>query len=246
MLRTIITVLIALVLGVGGGILGHSLLKDKDADSARETSAGDDLHIVEVIDGDTIRLESGQRVRLLGIDAPEKGECYYEESRDALAGVIGENRVRLDKDISDMDEYARLLRYVVIPVADPGEDNVFVNEYLVREGYAEASSRRPNKRYESFLRSAEEEAREAARGLWSVCEVEAAQTDALREVDTGPPSPECIVKGNISEKGYGRTYLVPGCDNYNRVKIDVRKGEGYFCSEEEAITAGFRKATNCP
>jgi len=68
----------------------------------------------------------------------------------------------------------------------------------------------------------------------------------LREKDSGPSDPECIIKGNISEKGYGKTYLIPGCDNYKNVKIDQRKGEKYFCTEEEAFEAGFRKATNCP
>lgn len=66
-----------------------------------------------------------------------------------------------------------------------------------------------------------------------------------REKSVKSPSVYCIIKGNISEKGYGKTYLVPGCYNYKTVKIDLSKCENYFCTEAEAMKAGFRKATNC-
>ncbi len=212
---------------------------------APEKAADDDLHtVLEVIDGDTLAIEDSKKVRLLSIDAPERGSCYYQESREALRALIGENPVRLEKDISNVDKYGRLLRYAIIPVE--GGDNILVNEYLVREGFAVESGKSPDNRYERFFMSAEEEARENKRGLWGACEIEEGDEAELREIDAEPPSPDCIIKGNISEKGYGMTYLVPGCDNYNRVKIDLRKGEKYFCSEEEAVKAGFRKATNCP
>ena len=82
--------------------------------------------------------------------------------------------------------------------------------------------------------------------MWGVCDYKEKNDTNLREQDSKPTNSECIIKGNISEKGYGKTYLIPGCDNYERVKIDIRKGEQYFCSEADAEAAGFRKATNCP
>lgn len=99
------------------------------------------------------------------------------------------------------------------------------------------------------MASAGEEARNEKRGLWGACDMPMSESEKAnqndREIDMPPPSPNCIIKGNISEKGYGKTYLVPGCDNYNNVKVDTRKGERYFCTEEEAVAEGFRKAENC-
>jgi micrococcal nuclease len=200
------------------------------------------VYVAEVIDGDTFKLQDGTRVRLLGIDTPEKGECYYEEARDELKKLIGSKVVRADKDISDKDKYDRLLRYVILE--REGEDNLFVNDYLVRQGLAIDIGIAPDNRYRDLLSSAGEEAKRERRGIWENCDRDEALS--LREEDSLPQDPSCNIKGNISEKGYGKTYLIPGCDNYNSVKIDTRKGEQFFCTEEEAVTAGFRKATNCP
>ena len=89
------------------------------------------VYVAEVIDGDTFKLQNGTRVRLLGIDTPEKGECYYEEARDELKKLIGNKVVRMDKDISDKDKYDRLLRYIILE--RDGEDNLFINDYLNRK-----------------------------------------------------------------------------------------------------------------
>ena len=145
-------------------------------------------------------------------------------------------------DISEKDKYDRLLRYVILE--REGEDNLFVNDYLVRQGLAIDIGIPPDNRYRDLLSSAGEEAKRERRGLWGKCETK--EVLSLREEDSVPQDPNCNIKGNISEKGYGKTYLIPGCDNYKSVKIDLRKGEQYFCTEQEALDAGFRKATNCP
>jgi hypothetical protein len=54
----------------------------------------------------------------------------------------------------------------------------------------------------------------------------------------------CTIKGNINKKE--RIYHLPGCASYKATKIDASKGERMFCSEKEAVTAGWRKAKNCP
>ncbi len=196
------------------------------------------------------QVTSLQRVRLLGLNAPEEGECYAKEAGMYLKSLVGDKDVRLEKDVSGADQYGRLLRYVFLPSGDEKENDLFVNEMLVREGYAVADAHPPDNRYREFLASAGEEARNEKRGLWGACDRAPTENEreqvTQREIDMPPPSPNCIIKGNISEKGYGKTYLVPGCDNYNNVKIDTRKGEQYFCTEEEAISAGFRRADNCP
>ncbi|MBD3282597.1 MAG: hypothetical protein GF387_03280 [Candidatus Portnoybacteria bacterium] len=223
-----------------GGYIGYTLVKNKGADY------NDNLYLVNyVIDGDTFKVNDDVRVRLLGIDSPEKGECYYEESREFLIDLIEGKYVRLEKDISGKDDYGRLLRYAILVNKDDEEDNILVNDRIVRLGYALAVSSPPDNRYRQLLSAAQEEALREERGLWAACDYER-EYEALRQKDYDPPNEDCIIKGNISERGYGKVYFLPGCDNYEKVKIDFSRGEKYFCSEEEAIEAGFKKATNCP
>lgn len=201
--------------------------------------------VSSVTDGDTFKIENNQRVRIIGIDAPEKGECYFNESTQALKDLIENKLVRLEKEISEKDKYDRLLRHVILP-GETGEDNINVAQYLVENGFVLSIASPPDNRYRNLLSTAQEKAKRDNVGLWVICASQIDPNYAKQEQDAGPSNPDCIIKGNISEKGYGKTYLVPGCDNYNSVKIDTRKGEEYFCTEQEAIDAGFRKATNCP
>ncbi len=232
--------ILAIVIFLAGLLAGGRLLVKK---IVIMNSEGASLHqVVEVIDGDTIKIEGNIRVRLLGIDSPEVGECYYQPAKRALEDLIAKQRIELEKDITDKDHYGRLLRYVALPVENG--DSILVNDYLVRNGNALAISSPPNNRYRDLFSSAQVIAKRNNFGLWGACENN--YSNERREADAGPPNPDCIIKGNISEKGYGMTYLMPGCDNYETVKIDTRKGEKYFCTEKEAIEAGFRKATNCP
>ncbi|MBI2050957.1 MAG: thermonuclease family protein [Parcubacteria group bacterium] len=105
------------------------------------------------IDGDTIKLPSGERVRLIGIDAPEKGQCFYEESRQFAQSFLDGRTVILERDISGEDDYQRLLRYVFFPAPSESEDREFVNDALVRQGYARAvASPRASARQPTALR----------------------------------------------------------------------------------------------
>jgi micrococcal nuclease len=116
--------------------------------------------IVNVVDGDTVKLESGEVVRLIGIDAPEtKGECYATEATKKLEELTLDKGVELEKDISETDRYQRLLRYIRI------EDNL-INEILVREGFAKASTYPPDVKYKDKFIEAERLAREENKGLW--------------------------------------------------------------------------------
>ena len=113
-----------------------------------------------IIDGDTIEIEGGYRVRYIGIDTPEKGESYYWEALQANRNLVEDRKVRLEKDVEDKDEYGRLLRYVWF-------DNIMVNAELVRLGYAYSYSYPPNVKYQTYFLQMEKEAREHKRGLWS-------------------------------------------------------------------------------
>lgn len=236
------SILIAILILGFGIFFGYSL--KQSGEYRGET--GDIALMDYVIDGDTIKLVSGERVRLIGIDAPEKEECYYKESKAALEDAIGERQIRLDKDVEGIDRVGRFLRYVIALSEDPKEDNIHLNDYMLRHGYAKRYSEPENKLNLRLYIAAENEAQREKRGIWNECEIEEVDTQALREQDAEPPNESCIIKGNISEKGYGMTYLFPGCANYDRVKIDTRKGERYFCTKEEAEEVGFREAENCP
>ncbi len=125
--------------------------------------AGVAATVVFVIDGDTIEVSldgRNERLRLVGIDAPERGECGYEEARSALIDLVDGVAVRLEADVSDRDRFGRLLRYVWV-------GDVLVNEVLTSEGVAIARRYPPDTALAPRLEAAQAEAQEAARGLWA-------------------------------------------------------------------------------
>ena len=120
-----------------------------------------------VVDGDTIELENGSRVRYIGMNTPETVnpnaplECFGREASKYNKQLVEGKWVRLERDVSDRDRYGRLLRFVYL------EDGTFVNEALVRNGYAYVSTFPPDIAQESLFRQAEVEAKSNKRGLWA-------------------------------------------------------------------------------
>lgn len=149
-------------------------------DSKQPPAADSSFYTVSrVIDGDTIALSDGRKIRFIGVDTPE---VYYSEKllRDSKKSgrdvktiqALGRRssaftkdlclgkKVRLEYDVERSDRYKRTLAYVYL------EDGTFVNQKLVQEGLAQVLTVPPNVKYaDSFLRS-QEEARENNRGLW--------------------------------------------------------------------------------
>lgn len=123
--------------------------------------------VTRVVDGDTIELSTGEKVRYIGVNTPEsvdprrKVECFGKEASEWNRQLVLGNRVRLERDISERDKYGRLLRFVYL------EDGSMVNALLVKEGYAYASPYPPDISKKDMFRAAEVTAREQARGLWS-------------------------------------------------------------------------------
>jgi len=117
-------------------------------------------HALEVVDGDTIKTEIGT-IRFSGINTPEKGECYYEEATNRTKELILYQKIILEEDYVDEDEYGRKLRYVYV-------DDKFVNGILVKEGYARVfdAFNKTTKRYVE-LKILEEEAKKEQKGIWS-------------------------------------------------------------------------------
>ncbi|PIR87176.1 MAG: hypothetical protein COU11_01715 [Candidatus Harrisonbacteria bacterium CG10_big_fil_rev_8_21_14_0_10_49_15] len=235
-----IAAITAILAAAGYG--GYSLIKKSELAALRSGEA-ELSKVARVIDGDTFELADGDVVRLLGIDAPEAKECYYEESKQALKELIEGKEVELRKDITGSDHFGRLLRYVILPNPAPLESNTLVDEYMVAAGYAALNEAPRDKLYHGLLLETREQAMRKEKGMWGACEYEKAarSQDAVQ-----PASAQCTIKGNIPTDGSGRFYFTEGCNNYSQVKIDPDKGEAYFCTEAEAIKAGFQKAQYCP
>jgi micrococcal nuclease len=133
--------------------------------------------VVRVVDGDTVivRINGREdRLRYIGIDTPETVkqnspvECYGKEASRANTQLVDGAAVYLVKDVSDRDQYDRLLRYVYVDNPEGGEP-IFVNRWLVEQGYAEAVTFPPDVAHAADLRAAERDARTARRGLWGSC-----------------------------------------------------------------------------
>ncbi len=244
--RSIVIGVLGSILAAGGSYGGYKIFKD-DVDFG--PLFGAKLHYAdEVVDGDTFVTEDGARVRLIGIDAPEIGSCFAEEAQTELARLILGNELELRKDESGEDGYGRLLRYVFVYNENPKEDNLFVNVELVRGGFVSVRYIKPDKEYLARLQAAEREAQNDEKGMWGACGG-LLEEFALRKTQGGEQASEtfdkeCVIKGNIS-KSYGRDYFLPGCPNYKRVKVDPRKGEMWFCSEDEAREAGWTMSAAC-
>jgi len=119
----------------------------------------DTARVIEVIDGDTIIIEGGYRVRYIGIDAPEihpEVEAFGIEAWEANRALVEGKEVRLERDVSQTDKYGRLLRYVWV-------DNLLVEAELVRQGLARAKAYPPDTKYQDYLEQMETEAREGGR-----------------------------------------------------------------------------------
>lgn len=227
-----------------GGFGGYVVHKESGAYGRQ---FDDRYHVVtDVIDGDTIRLEDGAVVRLLGIDAPEAEGCYASEAEDRLRSLVLEREVYLDKDMEATDRTGRLLRYVFIRDEGPEVGDVMVNYELITGGYAVSNWIAPNRRYQALFVAGQDIARTNEVGLWGACKAEMEVIAPVRQASSEPPSGECLIKGNVSEKGYGELYYTPECANYGKVKVDPDRGEQWFCSEEEAEEAGWRMSDGCP
>ena len=134
--------------------------------------------VVAITDGDTIRVVidgEEHRLRYIGIDTPESVvpdapiEPFALAAHAANSALVSHKEVVLEKDVSETDQFDRLLRYVWLPPEEgrPGSGWRLVNLVLVRAGLAEAVDYPPDTKHSAILHAAEEEARAAGYGLWT-------------------------------------------------------------------------------
>ena len=200
--------------------------------------------VTRVVDGDTIEVEiDGQtfKLRYIGIDTPETVDprqpvqCFGREASERNQQLVGGRPVGLERDVSDTDDFGRLLRYVWL-------EGRMVNAAMVEEGYAMASTYPPDVKYAAMFAELQIQARQTGRGLWgAVCQTPARPplTDGVCDYST---TAEPVIKGNISFRTGEKIYHVPDGEFYDETIIDASKGEVVFCAEAEAVAAGWRRS----
>lgn len=128
--------------------------------------AADWKQIKWVVDGDTVILVDGQKVRYIGINAPElahdnhSAEPYGEDSKRFNALLVDRKSVRLEFDRERFDRYQRLLAYIFLKNA------TFVNAEILANGYAYLLRYRPNLKYDQILLQSQRSAMSAKKGIW--------------------------------------------------------------------------------
>ena len=192
--------------------------------------------VVEVVDGDTIKVEiDGEvfTVRYIGIDTPETVhpskpvEWMGAEASAVNESLVGGQQVLLERDVSETDRYGRLLRYVHLM------DGTFVNAELVRLGYAQVSTYPPDVYYQDLFLIKQQEAVGAERGLWSIAPTE------VPAVPTEPSqvAPVCDCSGNIYNcPDFTTRAQAQACHNYcievtgwDIHKLDGNDNDGLAC-----------------
>ena len=188
-----------------------------------------------IIDGDTIEI-AGEPIRIWGVDAPENGQTCGsgsdqwrcgQRSALALSDWIGQRPVACVEQ--ERDRYDR-------SVANCSVGSQDVGEWLVRQGWAIEYTQYSDGRY----REAERSARAAGSGVHAgpftpPWEWRRQQGPAPQSA----PSSDCQIKGNINRDG-DRIYHLPGMRSYANTRINEADGERWFCSEDEAVRAGWR------
>lgn len=196
--------------------------------------------VATVVDGDTVEIH-GQRIRLHGIDAPESAQLCLrpdgpqwrcgQQAALALADRIGWLFVVCRR--TDTDRYGR-----VVAVCHQGSEDL--NAWMVSEGWAVAY-----RRYSPDYIALEDEARKAGRNMWSSRFVMPWDWRGGARIVARAPATErpegCDIKGNINSRGE-RIYHVPGGRWYEQTRIDESRGQRWFCSEDEARAAGWRRS----
>lgn len=202
--------------------------------------------VVSVPDGDSLQMADGRRVRLLGVDAPERGRCLSDAARERLIELVQGRHVRLKNVVTD--DYGRSLAYVIVEepevwgkyllnkigliglIRPISSSDPFLNRVLVGEGLAQFSGGQDE--YYDTLKSASEKAKADKLGIYS------AQCRSAT-----PDLSGCDIKGNIREGK--KVYYPPGCRYYDQVIVDKSYGDAWFCDESAAQAANYTKAASC-
>lgn len=146
--------------------LDNQQQEDKESDNKEEY-----YEVSRIIDGDTVILEKNgekETVRLIGIDSPEKDQCFYEESKKRIKELTSDKLIKIENDLTqdERDIYNRLLGYLYT------KDGQFINKQMVSEGYAREYTYKKPYIYQGEFLSSEGGAKRQALGVWKpgVCD----------------------------------------------------------------------------
>ncbi len=137
--------------------MGYKSGQSDQQTKVSECKASDNTIATKVIDGDTIVVEGGYHVRLLGMDADEKGYPCYELAKTRLEELVLNKQITLEKDTTNVDQYGRCLRTIFL-----GNENIDLE--LVKEGLAVARFYEPDVKYKNEISVAEKKAIENKTG----------------------------------------------------------------------------------
>lgn len=173
--------------------------------------------VARVIDGDTIQLDDGRKVRLIGVDTPEtvhpqkEVEYYGKEASDFTKSMLEGKEVYLEYDIQPTDKYGRTLAYIWL------SDGTLFNELLVLKGFAQVATFPPNVKYVERFTAAQKQAIEANAGLWAKENMEKPKAQA-KEITV------YITKTGNKYHRAGCKYLKKSCIP---ISLEEAKAEGY-------------------
>lgn len=202
------------------------------------------VEVIDVIDGDTIKIKYNgnvEKVRYLLIDTPETNhqtlgkQPFGEAAKARNKELLNSGDVSIEFDVGEqLDDYNRMLAYIYV-------DGVSVQETLLKEGLARvAFVFPPNTTYIEEFEKAEEIAKNKKISIW---ESTGYVTDrgfnptVLKSNNVVPETNgKCLIKGNINRQGK-KIYHIPSGKHYEETKP-----EQWFCTEKEAVNAGFKKS----
>ena len=202
---------------------------------------GAPARVTRVLDGDTVVLESGERVRYLGINTPETGEPFAAEATARNAALVRGRAVTLETDTEIRDQYGRLLAFVHV-------GGISVSATLIREGLAHVLLIPPNAKHAGSFLALQREAQEARRGIWGAGGIRG--PFKITSVRADPPGDEredpngeyvriaCVAKEPASLAGYtlqdrfGHRYRFPSLTLHPGYTALVFSGEGTDALEE--------------
>ncbi len=192
--------------------------------------------VTRVVDGDTVVLDGGERVRLIGVDTPEtvhptKPVEYFGKEASAFTKRMAEGQkvyLEYEQGSSTKDRYGRTLGYVYL------KDGTLLNKEIVERGYGHAYTRFPFSKMEEF-RGAEREAKAAGRGLWGGEEPEESTVPPQQERRQATPSPpsQSLAQGKCIPRSQCCKVCSKGraCGNSCiSTSYTCRKGRGCACN----------------
>ena len=189
---------------------------------SQQACKADNWHRVKwVVDGDTLVLSNGQKVRYIGINAPEVArdghisEPFAEEAKRFNTELLKKKKVRLEFDVEPNDRYQRRLAYIFL------KDGSFVNAEMLSEGYAYLLYLRPNVKYHATLLDAQQGAMSEKRGIWKNWREQSA-----------------VYIGNRRS----RRFHLPNCSSAKRIK---RTNRIIFQHRWDAYWGGYAPAKRC-